>query len=69
MNTKKLIEFLRACATPNECGDCQYFECGCMDSMMSDAADTIESLTKKRGWISVKDRLPEPPEEECHDEP
>ena len=58
MTTNELIEALRACASPNDCGDCPYRECGCMNSMMSEAADAIESLTAPR-WISVKERLPD----------
>ena len=59
MTTKDLIKNLRFCAGPNACGNCVYRERGCMDGLMEDAADAIERLNNERGWISVKERLPD----------
>lgn len=64
MTREEIVKALRACSNDTSCSKCTLWDSSldlyCMDYAMTCAADMLEQDAP--GWISVKDRLPEPNE-------
>lgn len=61
MTREEIVKALRACSNGTSCSKCTLrdssLDFNCMDYAMTCAADLLEQDV--RGWISVKDKMPE----------